>query len=105
MEHMLTAARTSIRISLVLATVGRTEELTNLLRSLAGQTCQSFELIVVDQNSDDRLVPILQGAQCGVGIKHLRSLPGLSRASLWHQDRSLVFPTTIAGIPQISYAM
>ena len=42
-------------ISLILATVGRTDELTRMFESLATQTFSDFEVVVVDQNEDDRL--------------------------------------------------
>ena len=48
-----------MRFSLIVATFGRTEEMRNLLLSLASQTEPDFEVVVVDQNSDERLVPIL----------------------------------------------
>ena len=71
-----------MRISLILATVGRTEELCFALGSIASQHKQPAEVIVVDQNPDDRLVPILQRAiEQGLLIRHLRCRPpGLSRA-------------------------
>ncbi len=69
-----------IRFSLVLATVGRTEELTKFLVHLAAQSYTEFELVVVDQNPDDRLVAVLAGYSATFPIQHLRSEAGLSRA-------------------------
>jgi glycosyltransferase involved in cell wall biosynthesis len=48
-------------LSLVMATLGRTDQIARLFDSLARQTVADFEVIVVDQNDDDRLVPILEG--------------------------------------------
>ena len=69
-------------ISLVLATLGRTGEIARLFDSLVAQTDQRFEVIVVDQNPDNRLVCILeQGREMGLPINHLRqSEPNLSAA-------------------------
>lgn len=71
-----------MRISLVLATVGRTDELSVALDSIALQSEHPAEVIVVDQNGDDRLVPIVQRArEQGLVIHHLHSQPpALSRA-------------------------
>jgi glycosyltransferase involved in cell wall biosynthesis len=79
------------RFSLIVATINRTEEFSVLLQSLAEQKMRDFELIVVDQNPDDRLAPLLEewtskiAAQGewrkdSIRVKHLRSTPGLSRA-------------------------
>lgn len=60
-------------ISFIMATVGRVAEVSECIASLARQTCRDFELIVVDQNKDARLVPVLEeAAQHGFPIKHLR---------------------------------
>ena len=69
-----------MRFSLILATIGRTEEVKNFLSSLVSQSYQSYELIVVDQNYDDRLVSIINYFKDKFPILHLRSTPGLSRA-------------------------
>jgi glycosyltransferase involved in cell wall biosynthesis len=66
-------------VSLIVATVNRVDELQRLLTSLDAQTFKDFEVIVVDQNPDDRLTPVLQG-HSGLRIQHLRSDRGLSRA-------------------------
>jgi glycosyltransferase involved in cell wall biosynthesis len=66
-------------ISLIVATVGRVEELGRLLASLEAQTSGDFEVIVVDQNPDGRLLPLLAGHP-RLPLRHLRSEPGLSRA-------------------------
>ena len=67
-------------ISLILATYGRSEELSVVLDSLVAQTETGFEVIVVDQNADDRLVAVLSGYGM-LQIRHLRqSEPNLSLA-------------------------
>ncbi len=66
----------TVTFSLVLATVGRTAELDRLFVSLAAQTFHDFEVIVVDQNTDDRLAPHLERAiSLGVVVRHMRHHP------------------------------
>lgn len=63
-------------ISLILATVGRTTELNRLFTSLAAQTWTDFEVIVVDQNADDRLLaPVEVARNLGLAVKHLKHHP------------------------------
>jgi GT2 family glycosyltransferase len=69
-----------MRFSLILATVGRVRELERFFRSLRTQTYSNFEVIVVDQNPDDRLKDVLNRYAEDITLKHLRSQPGLSRA-------------------------
>lgn len=42
-------------IDLLIATCGRTAELRRLLESLRRQTCRNFNILICDQNEDDRL--------------------------------------------------
>lgn len=69
-----------MRISLVVATIGRTIELRRLLASLEAQTHRDFDVIVVDQNPDARLAPILADFAGKLEIRHLTCAPGASRA-------------------------
>ncbi|MGV3741104.1 MAG: glycosyltransferase family 2 protein [Burkholderiaceae bacterium] len=63
-------------ISLVLATVGRTSELGRLFDSFAAQTFKDFEIIIVDQNTDERLQPFLDRArQLNLDVKYLKHYP------------------------------
>lgn len=72
-----------MKFSLVLGTLGRTREVGRFLASLDALDAQShreFELIVVDQNPDNRLLPLLAPYGERFAVIHLRSEPGLSRA-------------------------
>lgn len=70
------------RVSLVLATVGRCDDLIRMFDSLAAQSLGDFELIVVDQNPDARLdAPLAHAAALGLSLRHLRlDRPNLSAA-------------------------
>ena len=87
-----------MKVSLVLATVGRSEDVGRLVRSLMAQTDRRFELVVVDQNADDRLAPfIAEGKAAGIDLIYLRldrpSLSGARNLGLAHAGGEIVaFP-------------
>ncbi|HUF01630.1 MAG TPA: glycosyltransferase family A protein [Gaiellaceae bacterium] len=64
---------------LVVATLGRVDELDRFLASVERQTHHRVTVHVVDQNGDDRLRPVL-AVHPELDIAQLRSEPGLSRA-------------------------
>ena len=68
-----------VGFDLVVATVDRTQDLAALLESLESQTHRAFRVVIVDQNSDDRVERLL-GAHPSLRTVHLRSDRGLSRA-------------------------
>lgn len=67
------------RISLVLATKGRDTELIKFLDHLQAQTYANYELIIVDQNTDDRVMNIVDEKK-HLNILYFKSDPGLSKA-------------------------
>lgn len=69
-----------MKFSLVLATVGRTDEVDRLLDTLSKQIYSNFELIVVDQNDDGRLLPILDKYANRIKVIRVSSERGLSKA-------------------------
>ncbi|ULA68733.1 MAG: Glycosyl transferase [Nitrospira sp.] len=69
-----------MKVSLIVATVGRTAELHRLFTSLEAQTYKDFELIVIDQNQDDRLNHVIAPFQDRMTIIHRTSPLGVSRA-------------------------
>lgn len=68
--------------SLILATYGRVDEIGRLMDSLERQTFRDFELIVADQNLDQRVLPYVERARrSGWAVQHLRlAQPNLSAA-------------------------
>lgn len=70
-----------MRFSLIVATIGRRDELTNLLESLLGSRGCEFEVIIVDQNPRGFIGDIVERYSTQMNLIHLRSdRPGASRA-------------------------
>ncbi len=69
-----------MKFTLIMCTIGRTEEPKRLLDSLALQTHRDFKLIIVDQNTDGRLDQLVAEFSATLSITHLNSSPGLSKA-------------------------
>jgi glycosyltransferase involved in cell wall biosynthesis len=68
-----------LTFSLIVATRNRTQEVVRLLDSLAKQTHRAFDVLVIDQNADDRLLPIVESYTGQLVIHHVRtSARGLS---------------------------
>jgi glycosyltransferase involved in cell wall biosynthesis len=67
-------------LSLVLGTVGRTRELGVFLDALRGQEAGRLEVVLVDQNPDDRVPRLLAERGDPVAIRLVRAPRGLSRA-------------------------
>ena len=65
--------------SLVLSTKDRTTELRAFLESLDRQSARDFELIVSDQNTDNRLEAVLTPFRDRFALKYVRSSGGISR--------------------------
>jgi glycosyltransferase involved in cell wall biosynthesis len=69
-----------MKFSLIMATLGRSAEVERLFVSLTAQTFRDFELIVVDQNEDERVRDLVDRFREQMRIVYLRSEKGLSRA-------------------------
>lgn len=78
-EKMSKDYATSMKISLVVATLGRTSELLALFSSFRIQACE-IEVILVDQNADERLTPIVEKSADWFSLRHLRT--GVSNSSI-----------------------
>ena len=69
-----------MKVSLILATRDRVAEIERFLQSLAKQEHKDLELVIVDQNKDGRLEPVVTAASKEFPVIHLQSKPGLSHA-------------------------
>ena len=68
------------KVSVIIPTYNCEKYIAEAIESALNQTYKDFELIIIDQNSDDRLVSILSKYNSEYEIIHLRSESGLSRA-------------------------
>jgi glycosyltransferase involved in cell wall biosynthesis len=68
-----------MKFSLIITTRGRTHELKRLFQSLKDQTQQDFEVVLSDQNIDDRLLPLIKEFGSELKFIHLKSSGGASR--------------------------
>jgi glycosyltransferase involved in cell wall biosynthesis len=70
-----------MRFSLIVCTLGRCHELADLFNSLVRQNRTDLDVILVDQNNDDRLVGIVARFANCFPLKHIRTIGiGLSRS-------------------------
>ena len=69
-----------IKFSFVLCTVDRTDCLEKFMEALFKQQYKNFELIIVDQNLDERLGEIIHHYRSFYEIKHVKSEKGLSKS-------------------------
>ena len=64
-----------MRLSLIVSTIGRSEDLRVLFDSLVRQTITPFEIIIVDQNVDQRLVNVINDYEERLPLKRIHT-PG-----------------------------
>lgn len=68
-----------IKVSLIMCTLNRVNEIKSLMQSLKRQTYKNFELIFVDQNEDNRVNSLINEYKEFFDIKHIKSEKGLSK--------------------------
>lgn len=71
-KPLLPAVSADVFLSLIVATINRTQELSLLLESLLTTSEPAFEVIIVDQNDDDRLSALLAAYAPRLPLTHLR---------------------------------
>lgn len=67
-------------LTLVMATRGRSQPIGRFLDAMRQQTVAGVELLIVDQNEDDRVRRAIEGREGDVCVRVIRAQPGLSRA-------------------------
>lgn len=69
-----------MKLSLIIATFGRSVELRRLLESIACQRIRDMELVIVDQNADDRVRRVIAEFDGRLEMIRIESRPGATRA-------------------------
>lgn len=69
-----------LKFSLILCTIGDFFHVRALFDSLANQKYKNFEIVLVDQNDDNRLTSLVNEFKLNLEIKHVKSEKGLSLA-------------------------
>ena len=78
----------TMKVSLILATLGRDQELVEFLNSLKHQTYSNFELIIIDQNKDNKIDSIIESFRGCFDVNHIKvDFSGNARA----RDYGIVF--------------
>ncbi len=86
-----------MKISLVLATLGRDLEVADFLKSLLLQTYKDFEVIIIDQNRDGKIDAFVKLFMNCLDVKHVKvDFTGNARARDYGiglaQGRIIAFP-------------
>jgi glycosyltransferase involved in cell wall biosynthesis len=86
-----------MKVSLVLATLGRDQELADFLMSLMNQNYKDFELIIIDQNTDGKIDAIVEPFKSCFDVRHVKvDFTGNARARDYGiglaQGRIIAFP-------------
>ena len=81
MEVLSTRDERAVRpaISIIVCSADRARELQRLLMSIRTQTYRRFEVILVDQYPDSRIVSLVERFSDHFRLVHVRSAPGVSR--------------------------
>jgi glycosyltransferase involved in cell wall biosynthesis len=92
------------RFSLIVATLGRTQELRTLLQSLTQQEFEDFEVILVDQNEDDRVQILIDEFHPRLSLIQISAPRGACRARnagiLQASGKIIAFPDDDCWYPQ-----
>ncbi|MEO0202417.1 MAG: glycosyltransferase family 2 protein [candidate division WOR-3 bacterium] len=94
-----------MKFSLIMSTYKRDKEIENFLNSLINQIYKNFELIVIDQNEDDKAYNIIKNFQSEIDIKYFMvKFKGLSKArnfGLKHVEGDIIaFPDDDCEYPE-----